>query len=145
MTGGIGANTVSPEAELAVEFRFTNKDERDRVLRAFKDIAAETWVEGVSIEMSGGGQRDVMEADERQEEILSEIEDILGYPLPVETRGGVSDANTASATGVVTLDGFGPFGDGDHTVHERACKTSFKCRISEVTAILENMTGLPVS
>lgn len=145
MSGGIGANTISPEAELVVEFRFTCKDERDRVLQAFNEIPGQNWVEGVSIEMSGGLQRDVMEANERQEELLAGIEDILGYPLPVEKRGGVSDANTASATGVVTLDGFGPFGDGDHTVHERACKTSFDCRISEVTTILENMTGLQMS
>lgn len=140
MAGGIGANTISPEAELAVEFRFTCKEERDRVLQAFNDIPEKTWVEGVSVEMSGGLQRDVMEANDRQEEILAEIEDILGYPLPVEKRGGVSDANTAAETGVVTLDGFGPFGHGDHTVHECACKTSFECRISEVRAILEQIT-----
>ena len=145
ISGGIGANTISPEAELAVEFRFTCKEERDRVLQAFNDVSDRNWVEGVSIEMSGGLQRDVMEASDRQEELLAEIEDILGYSLPVEKRGGVSDANTAAATGVVTLDGFGPFGDGDHTVHERACKTSFDCRISEVTAILENMTGLQIN
>ena len=144
MTGGIGANTISPEAELAVEFRFTCKEERDRVLQAFDEVPEKTWVEGVSIEMSGGLQRDVMEANERQEEILADIEDILGYSLPVEKRGGVSDANTAAATGVVTLDGFGPFGDGDHTVHERACKTSFECRISEVKAILETMAEMQV-
>ena len=142
VTGGIGANTISPEAELAVEFRFTCKDERDRVLQAFDDVSEKTWVEGVSIEMSGGLQRDVMEANERQGQLLTDIEDILGYSLPVEKRGGVSDANTAAATGVVTLDGFGPFGDGDHTVHERACKTSFECRISEVKAILEAMVGM---
>ena len=108
MTGGIGANTISPEAELAVEFRFTCKDERGRVLQAFDKIPETTWVEGVSIEMSGGLQRDVMEANERQELLLDDIEDILGYSLPVEKRGGVSDANTAAATGVATLDGFGP-------------------------------------
>ena len=137
MTGGIGANTISPEAELAVEFRFTCKEERDRILQAFDDIVAKNWVEGVSIEMSGGLQRDVMEETELQKEVLDEIEDILGYPFPVEKRGGVSDANTAAETGVVTLDGFGPYGLGDHTEHERACKTSFECRVSEVFQILE--------
>jgi len=30
---------------------------------------------------------------------------------------------------VITLDGFGPFGDGDHTVNERALKSSFESRI----------------
>ena len=140
MTGGIGANTVSPTARLVVEFRFTRKDERDRVLKAFDECVSKPRVEGVTIKMSGGLQRDVMEASDQQTRLLNEIETILGYPLPTEQRGGVSDANTASNAGVLTLDGFGPFGDGDHTIHERACKVSFDRRINEVTRILDSLT-----
>ena len=55
-----------------------------------------------------------------------------------EQRGGVSDANHAASCGVVTLDGFGPFGDGDHTIHERALKSSFIQRIDMMTKILES-------
>ena len=139
MSGGIGANTVSPHAHLVIEFRFTCGKERDRVLAAIDQLLHKPMVEGVSVSMSGGLQRDVMESSPRQQRLLDEIEEILGYALPVEKRGGVSDANVASAAGVPTLDGFGPFGDGDHTIHERASKASFERRIQEVTAILSGM------
>ena len=138
ISGGIGANTISPKATLAVEFRFTCASERDRILSTIDDLVANPSVEGVTVTMSGGLQRDVMESTEKQQALLSEIEGVLGYPLPTEKRGGVSDANTASSSGVPTLDGFGPFGDGDHTVHERASKASFKQRIDEVTKILSH-------
>lgn len=141
MSGGIGANTISPHAHLAVEFRFTCGPERDRVLAALDQLLAESFVPGVTVTMSGGLQRDVMASSPQQQQLLEEIGQVLGYALPVEKRGGVSDANVAAAAGVPTLDGFGPFGDGDHTVHERASKASFEQRIFEVTAILERLAG----
>ena len=139
MSGGIGANTISPKAQLAVEFRFTSGAERDRVMGAIDRLISEPVVDGVSVRMSGGLQRDVMAPSEAQGQLLQEIEGILGYALPTEKRGGVSDANVVSAAGVATLDGFGPFGDGDHTIHERASKASFDRRIKEVTLILEQL------
>ena len=77
-----------------------------------------------------------MEPTTIQSELLNEISEVLGYPLPTEKRGGVSDANTVAAMGVATLDGFGPYGDGDHSVNERALKSSFQRRLNEVTQIL---------
>lgn len=141
VTGGIGANTISPSAQLAVEFRFTCTSERDRVLSSIDRLVSSPAVEGVTISMTGGVQRDVMETGEPQQALLLEIESILGYPLPTEHRGGVSDANTITAAGVPTLDGFGPFGDGDHTHSERACKASFSQRIDQVTRILHHFCG----
>ena len=57
------------------------------------------------------------------------ISSITNKQIEYEERGGVSDANIVSSCGVVTLDGFGPYGDGDHTVKERALKSSFENRI----------------
>ena len=142
MSGGIGANTISPKASLVTEFRFTCASERDRILTAIDDLISTTFVEGVKVTMTGGVQRDVMESTHKQQALLEEIEGIIGYALPTEKRGGVSDANTASATGTPTLDGFGPFGDGDHTIHERASKASFEHRIQEVTQILSRFNAL---
>ena len=61
--------------------------------------------------------------------LVKSIEKITGVSLKTEERGGVSDANIVSSVGVITLDGFGPFGDGDHTINERASKESFVSRI----------------
>ena len=134
--GGIGANTISPRAEITVELRFTKPSERDRVLKEFEAISEREWLPGAQLNLSGRLQRDVMQPTRIQSELLYEISEVLGYPLPTERRGGVSDANTVAALGVATLDGFGPYGDGDHSVKERALKSSFQRRLSEVTQIL---------
>ncbi len=141
ITGGIGANTISPHAKMIVEARFTESAERERLLGEVERIAKKLFVDGVTLELEGGLQRDVMQPTAAQQALLDQIESILGYALPTEKRGGVSDANTVSAVGVPTLDGFGPFGDGDHTIHERASKASFLSRLDEVTKILSAFNG----
>ena len=135
-SGGIGANTISPKANLAVEARFNCFNEKLRVLENIYHIVDHAKVEGVKINMTGGVQRDVMSSSYEQKALLDFINCAIGYTLPTESRGGVSDANTMSEAGLVTLDGFGPYGDGDHTINERACKKSFIRRIDEMSKIL---------
>ena len=136
ISGGIGANTISPTAELLLELRYTKNSERDRLLTALESITNTSYVEGTKSNLSGLIQRDVMEPNEAQLTLIKEIENISGTMLPTEQRGGVSDANIVASQGVTTLDGFGPFGDGDHTVNERALKSSFEQRIELMTKLL---------
>ena len=79
-----------------------------------------------------------MEPNQKQLDFISKLESITNESISTEQRGGVSDANHVASCGVVTLDGFGPFGDGDHTIHERALKSSFEQRIKMVSKILIN-------
>ncbi len=137
--GGVGANTISPCAKLTFEVRYTNTKERDRVLKAIDKIVNFSHVEGTSSYLTGGIQRDVMEEGEKQNLFLSRIEKYIGKKLLVEKRGGVSDANIVSSQGTPSLDGFGPFGDGDHTLNERALKSSFKQRIELSTKIFDGL------
>ncbi len=134
--GGIGANTISPNATLLLELRYTKNSERDRLLKALERITNTSYVEGTKATLSGLIQRDVMETNEFQLELIKKIESFTNIELPTEERGGVSDANIVASQGVTTLDGFGPFGDGDHTVKERALKSSFEQRIELMTKIL---------
>jgi len=127
--GGIGANTISPSAHLLFEIRFKSLDERDRLLQKIDDIISISRVEGTVTTLSGGIQRDVMQPDSRVFDLVDKLSKVASYTLKTQERGGVSDANTISAAGVLTLDGFGPFGDGDHTIYERAKKSSFSERI----------------
>jgi len=136
VSGGIGANTISPSAELLLELRYTQNSERDRLLNALEKITDISYVKGTKSTLSGLIQRDVMEANEEQHLLIKKIETLSGTQLPTEQRGGVSDANIVASKGVTTLDGFGPFGDGDHTVHERALKSSFEQRINLMTQML---------
>jgi glutamate carboxypeptidase len=136
INGGIGANTISPKCELLLEIRYTREDERDRLLKALDDITNKSYVDGTKSALSGLIQRDVMEPNDAQSDFIKKLEQIIGDKILTERRGGVSDANHVASAGVVTLDGFGPFGDGDHTVHERALKSSFTQRIEMMAKIL---------
>lgn len=127
--GGIGANTISPHAKLTFELRYKIEEERDRVLRKIDEIVNTSYVKGTVSVLSGGIQRDVMQTSDDSIELIKSIEAITSKELKSEERGGVSDANIVSSNGVITLDGFGPYGDGDHTIHERASKESFTQRI----------------
>lgn len=134
--GGIGANTISPHASLLLEARFTNAKERDRVVKEINKITQTAYVQNTISSLDGGIQRDVMEPNEKVYGFVKSLSGIVGYELKTESRGGVSDANIMANSGVITLDGFGPFGDGDHTEHERALKSSYTKRIKDVSKIL---------
>ncbi|PSU49192.1 peptidase M20 [Photobacterium frigidiphilum] len=138
INGGTSTNTISPKATLMVEARFTQVIEQQRVLSAIPFMVENHGIEGVTANLSGGLQRDVMTPSPEQQQLLDLLGQIIGYPLKTEQRGGVSDANVTSGAGLPTLDGFGPYGDGDHTEFERASKSSFIRRITEVTAILRH-------
>jgi glutamate carboxypeptidase len=137
ISGGIGANTISPEAHLTFELRYTTISERDRVLIAIENIVNSSTIKGVTATLSGGIQRDVMQPNSNQEAFLNEVNRVCKVKLLTESRGGVSDANIIASQGVMTLDGFGPFGDGDHTINERASKDSFKKRINLTQNLLK--------
>ena len=128
--GGIGANTISPHAHLIFELRYKTAQERDRVLHSIENIVATSYVKGTKATLKGGIQRDVMQTSDASLKLIRILEDIADTQIAYEERGGVSDANIVSSSGVVTLDGFGPYGDGDHTVNERASKESFESRIA---------------
>lgn len=138
ITGGIGANTISPEASLLIEMRYTQMDERDRLLMELDNIVQHAVIDGTQASLSGKIQRDVMAITPNQRRLLETIQRLADTPLETEFRGGVSDANTIAAAGVATLDGFGPFGDGDHTPQERALKSSVDERIDLCTRILNH-------
>lgn len=137
MQGGIGANTISPQAHLLFELRYDKGEEKERVLAEIETIVKKSYVEGTTSTLGGGIQRDVMQVSEKSLNFVKIIEKITGTKLKSEERGGVSDANILSSQGVITLDGFGPFGDGDHTEKERALKRSFGSRIKLTKEILE--------
>jgi len=137
VSGGIGANTISPHANILFELRYDDVTEKERVLSEIEKITKTSYVKGTQSHLSGGIQRDVMQTSKGHLDFVQAIEKITKKPLKTEKRGGVSDANIFSSCGVLTLDGFGPFGDGDHTEKERALKSSFDSRIELTTEILE--------
>jgi len=136
MEGGIGANTISPQAKLLLELRYADHREKERLMAGLDEVVRTSYVDGTKAMLGGSIQRDVMEPNAWQTKLAEAMERIAGQRLPTEKRGGVSDANIVASAGVVTLDGLGPYGDGDHTVKERALKKSFDERIDLMTKVL---------
>ena len=134
--GGIGANTISPHSRLLLEIRYADHREKTRLMTGLEEVVRTAYVPGIRASLSGQIQRDVMEPGTEQERLIAAMERIGGQALPAESRGGVSDANIVAAAGVVTLDGLGPYGDGDHTPNERALKKSFDARIELMSRVL---------
>ena len=110
--------------------------------KLIEEVANAPKVKGVNVTLSGGLQRDVMQTSKEQVALIQTFEAITEHSFKLERRGGVSDANVVSSVGTPTLDGFGPYGDGDHTVNERACKKSFINRIALVSKILHAYNGV---
>ena len=136
INGGIGANTISPKCQMLLEIRYKLNSEKIRLLKALDDITNKSYVDGTISTLDGLIQRDVMEENQNQLDFIKTLENITNTKIPTEHRGGVSDANHVASCGVITLDGFGPFGDGDHTINERALISSFKQRIDMMTKVL---------
>jgi len=134
--GGMGINTVSPKCQMQMEFRFALQDEKNRIIKEVEKITKHSFVDGTSSTAQLLIQRDVMEENTKQLKLIKLFEKLTCTEILTETRGGVSDANIVSGQGTTTLDGFGPFGDGDHTKKERALKSSFEQRIAMMTTIL---------
>lgn len=139
--GGMGINTVSPHCEMQMEFRFDTVQEKQRVIKEVERITKQSYVQGAKSKADCVIQRDVMEENSQQLEFIKLVEKLINEPIKVEKRGGVSDANIVAGQGVTTLDGFGPFGDGDHTKKERALKSSFTQRVDMMTKILDYFQG----
>jgi glutamate carboxypeptidase len=134
--GGIGANTISPKCSLLLELRYTIDSQRDILLNALKKITETNYVSGTKSYLNGLIQRDVMQHNSKQDTLIKALESICKIEIATENRGGVSDANIVASNGITTLDGFGPYGDGDHTIKERALKSSFTQRINMMSKIL---------
>lgn len=134
--GGIGANTISPKCELLLEARFEKNCEKEKILKELNKITNTAYIKGSKSTLDGLIQRDVMEETKEQLELIKLLKKITNEKILTEHRGGVSDANVVAHAKTVVIDGFGPFGDGDHTKNERALKSSFEQRITMMTKIL---------
>ncbi len=118
ISGGIGANTISPSASLVIDFRYTAAEEADRVVTSLNELTRQNFVPGTVSRLDGRVQRPVMNETESTRRFAELVRDVSGGVIQCEKRGGVGDANLIAALGIPTLDGFGPTGKNDHTADE---------------------------
>ncbi|HZH02575.1 MAG TPA: M20/M25/M40 family metallo-hydrolase, partial [Myxococcaceae bacterium] len=125
VAGGQGKNTVPDRAEAQVDIRFCTRADGEALvaaLHAAGDEAAAS-VPGTRILLEGGVSRPPLEKTEASSALFTAYAECaraagLGSgesPLV----GGGSDASTAFAMGIPSIDGLGPRGKGFHTVDEQ--------------------------
>ncbi len=124
-TAGVGKNTVPDHAEAQIDLRFETRADGERLEQRLRDaavVAAES-VQGTRIELSGGIARLPLERTEASAALMdSYLEAARSVGLGAGEApliGGGSDASTAFAMGIASIDGLGPRGVGFHTKDEQ--------------------------
>ena len=136
ISGGIGANTISPSAQLVIDVRYVVPSEAERIVATLERAAAHEHVPGARSRLSGRIQRPVMVETDATRAFVELVRAASGGQVAAEHRGGVGDANFIAALGVPTLDGFGPVGGKDHTVEEHMVTQSLFDRIELLGRLL---------
>lgn len=117
--GGFARNVIAEEARAEIDIRVLKRSEEKRIMSAIHSYTPRD--SRVEVELTGGLNRPPMEANERNNELFAEAQDILsefGLSYEGAVVGGGSDGNFTSAIGVATLDGLGSVGIGPHARNE---------------------------
>lgn len=122
--GGMSKNTVPERAEAQIDVRFQTRAEGETLAASIRRLAeqAALSVPGTRFEVHEGPSRMPLERTEASARLRAE------YALCARAHGlgdgeapllgGGSDASTASALGIPSIDGLGPRGAGFHTRDE---------------------------
>lgn len=125
VTGGTSKNTVPDRAEALIDLRFETRADGEALVEAIRKAADESAaaVPGTRFELEGGIARLPLE---RTEASVKLMEDYLACARAsglgageAPLIGGGSDASTAAAIGIASIDGLGPRGIGFHTKDEQ--------------------------
>ncbi len=138
--GGISKNTVPDYAEAHVDIRFETRAAADALIAKLHEVAAANPVQGTRIELEGGVARLPLERSDSSGLLLGEYGVAaqrfgLGFGEAPLSSGG-SDANTAGALGIATIDGLGPRGRGFHTKDEYIERPTLLLRAQALVAFL---------
>ncbi len=125
VSGGHSKNTVPDRAEAQIDLRFSSRADAESLIAGIRRVAdaAAADVPGTRLELQGGIARLPLERTSANAELAAEYGACArAHGLGAEEApliGGGSDASTASALGIASIDGLGPRGTGFHTNDER--------------------------
>jgi glutamate carboxypeptidase len=140
MHGGTRSNVVAEHARAAIDVRFTDDAEADRVAAA---LAALRSPLDVAIAVDGGVNRPAMQRTTATASLFARAyacAGALGFVLAESAAGGASDGNLIAAEGTATLDGLGGVGAGLHTDQEFVEVASLPQRAALLAALLARET-----
>lgn len=132
VAGGLAANAIAAEALLEVDCRAWEARYIDQAKVALDEIAASPAVKGTRIGVEPMPSRPPMTPGREAMQLFDQacaVGNELGQTIIEEKRGGMSDGCFLSDSGIPTIDGFGPLGDGDFTRDEHIVTDTLFSRI----------------
>lgn len=131
ITGGIGSNTVAPDASARIDFRFAASEDYERLKEKIALLATHCSVPNTLATYEITSTRPPMPVCPENTalyEVIAQTSAELGDAVPAEQRQGVSDANLIAAENVPVVDGLGPVGAKDHSPDEYMVKKTLPRR-----------------
>lgn len=141
---GIAANVVPERGEAEFEVRFWGGAGAQKVKERIHNQISAPRQSGLQLRLTQTHERPVMPrtpATAQLYEAAVRTAARLDWALTEEARRGASDANQTAAAGLPTLDGLGPVGEMDHSVHERILKDSLLERVELLVHLLWDLRG----
>lgn len=142
IAGGTTVNTVPAAAEVAIDMRFLDDDEVDRVRRDLEALAPAGEVE-LTVTLDRNRPALAPAASAPLREALAHAAAAVGRPIDTVTVGGASDGNLAAAAGASVLDGLGPEGDGAHAEHEHVIVDGLVRRVDLLAHLIPAVAAVP--
>lgn len=122
--GGTAENTVPNKCIFTADIRFCNNQEKLEADRIVKELAAKSFVEGTTCEVTLKSYRCAMEKTEQNMALLKRINEIYAAEgmrvLEPNHRNGGGDSSDVTEYGLPCLDSFGVDGDREHSRSEFA-------------------------
>lgn len=150
MTGGISPNTVAGAATATVSFRYERMADGETTKAKIEDIIQASYISNDDILVSDTVTDMVTEAfipPMEQTEMNMKMVDIvlaeakrLGHPVVPIARGGGSDANFVSRSGVPSICGMGAPAQGIHTTSEKIYLPMMLNRIDLLASVLYQLS-----
>jgi len=140
--GGKRTNVVPDFAYCEIDVRVTSEAGLHAIEEEMHKVVAHTIVDGTVVTLSGGMRSMPFELTERSMRLLQlarEAGSELGLAIEDTRSGGASDANTAAALGLPTLDGLGAAGGLAHNPDEYIELDSLPTRIALLTNLLQRI------
>ena len=140
-SGSGTADNVIPDYAWAIaDMRITNPEENARVDNELQKLAAHPSVKGTTVHVKIELGNPPFVANQGTEKLITLAQGIyaeLGKKLITVAAGGASDANWASAAGLISIDGFGAVKGGkNHTAKECASISSVVPRMYLLSRML---------
>jgi glutamate carboxypeptidase len=138
--GGTASNVVAAHAWAAIDLRFADPAESDRVDRAMHDLKPR--IAGARLDVVRSENRPVLERTPAVAELYQHTRSLaaeFGVELGEGLSGGGSDGSIIASWGLPVLDGIGPRGAGAHSADEHILLSDLTFRLGLFTRLLETL------